>query len=72
MAFFTPMTFVAAPSCAALVSDGPVKHCTTSWKVCASVSTNVVKGLQQAVPLIIHGCLFHLTSFSSLSGSDLQ
>nr|POE48177.1 uncharacterized protein CFP56_43988 [Quercus suber] len=29
------------------VSNGPVKRCTTSWKVCASVNTNVVKGLQQ-------------------------
>ena len=46
---FTPTTFVAAASCAVLPSDGPVKRCTTSRKVCVSVCTNVVKGLQPAV-----------------------
>lgn len=47
---FMPATFIAAPSCAALLSDGPVKRCTISRKVFVSVCTNVVKGLQLAVP----------------------
>lgn len=50
VALFIPTTFIAAPSCAALPSDGPVSRCTTSRKVFVSVCTNVVKGLQPAVP----------------------
>ena len=50
VALFTPTTFVVAPSFAALPSDGPVSLCTTSRNVFVFVCTNVVKGLQPAVP----------------------
>ena len=39
---------VASGIAAALLSDGPVKRCTTSLKVSVSVWTNVVTGLQVA------------------------
>lgn len=39
---------VASGTAAALLSDGPVKRCTTSLKVLVSVWTNVVTGLQVA------------------------
>lgn len=48
---FMPATFAAALSCeAVLLSEGPVKRCTTSLKVFVSVCTKVVNGLQPAAP----------------------